>query len=249
MDETTRMLREALDRVAPVGRHAIVLGEALRNAGLLDVPADRAEFRAFAEGPLLHAAKAQLGDESGRQLISAVLQLLLPGTSTLSGTLPLNAPSSGKKTGSAPTGRISKGGGTLAYGALRKGEKDAERTLPYTGDEQRPRIDVAMLEPDPAVAAHVTAVLERRGYRVFSPTLDSLVALCQQVTIRLVFVGGDHAEVLATVQTLGADAPEVVFLSDDIKQRPKGVVAILPRDARADLIEAIDAAVRFTDRK
>jgi hypothetical protein len=242
MQDTTRMLREALESVAPVGRHAIVIGEALRNGGLLDVPAELPQFRIFVGGPLLQAAQSLLGHEEAKQLLSLLLHKLLPGASTLSGTLPMDAPPPHSKPAAAPMGKAV-GGSTLAYG---NAKSISESTLPYAGDEPRGRIDVAMIEPDAALAERMIEVLERRNYRVLSPKLENLLALCRQLPIRLVFAGVDHDKVLDAVKALGEDAPDVVYVSDDIKDRPKGVVAILPRAAPDHLIEALDTAVRFS---
>lgn len=243
MQDTTRTLREALERVAPVGRHAIVIGEALRNGGLLDVPTDKDEFRAFVDGPLTHAARSLLGKESADKLKALILQLSQPASAgtTLTGTLPLTAPSpvstpQAPVTGKAPTSA------TLAYGSNKSNKKEA--TLPYGGNEARKRIDVALIEADASVAEFVTEVLEKRDYRVFAPKRENLGSLLREMSIGLVVVGQRHDDVLATVRALD-DPPPVVLVTNDVKKRPPGVVAVLPRDVSANLIEALDAAIRY----
>ncbi len=246
--ENTRLLREALADVAPAARHAIVIGEALRNGGLLDVPSETAAFRTFIRGPLAVAADSQLGKDASKKLLTALLEQLAPGTTTLSGTLPLNASAPAIPQGSGPAG-AAKGGATLAYGShkIQRDKASAESTLPYCGDGTRETFDVALIESDAALAKAVTEVLERRSYRVLCPTVAKLEALCRQVPIRLVFVGMEHQRVLTKVSTLGTHAPTVVYLSDDKAARPRGVLAILPRDADrlVELIEALDTAFRI----
>ena len=74
MQNTTRMLREALERVAPVGRHAIVIGEALRNGGLLDVPEEKNEFRAFVDATGYVTTAEKPAD------LAEIMKQLPPGT-------------------------------------------------------------------------------------------------------------------------------------------------------------------------
>ncbi len=234
------MLRDALDRVAPAGRHAIVIGEALRNGGLLDMPSDRAAFKTFVEGPLKQAACSHLGKQVGLQLVDILQQMLKPGSNTLTGTLPLNAKAPPKRSGSQPSGNAV-GSKTLGY----SDKSGVESTLPYGGSEERSRLDAAIIEDDLAIHKRITDVLERRDYRVLTPTVDNLVSVCQQLSVQLVFVGTAHDAVLEKLSVMGSDGPSVVFISDEITKRPKGVVAILKRDFEDHLLEALDAALRY----
>lgn len=239
------MLRDALDRVAPVGRHAIVIGEALRNGGLLDVPSEPAAFRVFVNGPLAHAAADLLGKEMAKELVAALLDTLLPAprprNANVHGTLPLDAQPPSGPGPSPPVGK-SKVSSTLGYGQPRKATHEA--TLPYAGDEPRARLDVAVLTSDAATGEALTEMLEARNYRVLAPKTDNVVALCRELPIRVVLVGTAHHEVLSAILGMGSAAPKVVFLSDEIRTKPTGVLAILPRRVDLSLVEALDVAIR-----
>lgn len=237
------MLRDALGRVAPVGRHAIVIGEALRNGGLLDVPSDRGAFRSFVNGPLAHAATDLLGKEMAKELMTVLLDALLPPNPEVHGTLPLNAPPPSGPTPSPPVGK-SKVSATLAYGQPKKATHEA--TLPYAGDEPRARLDIAIVTADAGMSEALTEILESRNYRVLAPKIDNVVTLCRELAIAVVLVGTAHHEVLAALRAMGSAAPKVVFLSDEIRSKPPGVLAILPRRVDRALVEAFDVALRAT---
>ncbi len=231
MSDTTRILRDALDRVVPIGRHALVLGEALRNGGLLDVPSDEAEFRAFVKGPLVQAATIHLG-EAMAETLRTTLAGGLAAAGRPNGTLPLTAPIE------RPSERLTPGGASRAKTGEARGS-----TLAYGAERTTaPRPHVALVERDAELVGQLSDALEARGYRVIVSEAEGVAALCATASVRLLLVGHAHDRVLASVRALEA-APPIVFLSDE-SRRPAGVEAVLPRRFDPDLIRVIDIALR-----
>jgi hypothetical protein len=89
MTDLARLLAKTLELVAPRESHSMVMGEALRNAGLLDVPGDNEEFRRFVEGPLTLAATNVIGADKARQLRTKLLAFTSLVGNDAGATLPL----------------------------------------------------------------------------------------------------------------------------------------------------------------
>lgn len=91
--DTARMLAEALVRVSPRqrARHPMLIGEALRSAGLDQVPADIKAFRRFVQTSIDRVARSLLGTVAADRVTSELLALTAAAAADPDDTLPLGA--------------------------------------------------------------------------------------------------------------------------------------------------------------
>ncbi len=91
--DTARMLAEALVRASPRqrARHPMVIGEALRSAGLEEVPDEVKAFRRFVQTSLDRAARSLLGTVAADRVTSELLALTAAEAADPDDTLPLGA--------------------------------------------------------------------------------------------------------------------------------------------------------------
>jgi hypothetical protein len=123
----------------------MVMGEALRNAGLLDVPSGLEEFRRFTEGPLYLAAVNVIGPDRAKALRTKLQAFTALTGSDASSTLPLPRSKSShpglEKRGTLPA---MKGGDTErppppprhSEPTRDRGKSKPSDTLPY-GDKKK----------------------------------------------------------------------------------------------------------------
>ncbi len=227
------LILETLAEVVPGGRHSIVIGEAMRNAGLLDVPSDAVAFRSFVQGPLRRAVHLVLGEVAAAQIIGRLV-VDLSGTAS-DGTIPLG--SQHAHTPSPPRQR-----------AAVKAPKRVASTIGY-GEDAKSSVDVAIIGSDPTTQELLREMLSQRGYRLFAvDSVARVVVLCEQIDVEVVLAmaepdGFDHAVELRAM--LGDAAPAVILLSHAAPPpEPRdGVVAVLPKRIDGSLIDSIDAVV------
>ena len=194
------LIAKALEIAVPRARRSMVFGEALRNAGLLDVPSDDEAYCAFVEGPLRLAATSVVNEAAGQTLMS----LLLRCSPDLTSTLPL----------------VPRRGPTQPAGPRQRhadiDDCNPVSTLSY-GDAKKRRGDIAILSVDEQVETGLRRLLEPHGYRLFAVNDASrAVKLCEHLHIKFVLVGnGDGSDTDHKLrQSLGAATPQVVALSE-----------------------------------
>jgi CheY-like chemotaxis protein len=210
----------------------MVVGEAIRNAGTLNIPSDAEGFLRFVRGPLFWAARRVLGDDVAETLVDEIVSEV-SSEHDASRTLPLE-PVPRKRVEAAPT---SAGGDKL------------EQTLPYGKREHRRRHDVALIDADRAVQKAVQTLLEPRRYRVFSVSDESrVVVLCQQLRVSAIIANlepGGYSMVNTIRHELGANTPPIVLLggSERLKRPRPNVTRVLPKVIDEALADAVDAVI------
>ncbi|MBW2458778.1 MAG: hypothetical protein JRI68_30040 [Deltaproteobacteria bacterium] len=237
----TQLLDAALAHVEPPRRRSLLLGEALRNAGLLEMPESIAEFRTFVAGPFWWAAVETLGTADADLLTTQLLGVTESGKDV---TLPhgLRVPTSGGAPEQAPADKPPDS--TLAFS--RRPAQVAGKTQPYQGQAPKVRGDVLLIEPDTSLQERARVLLESRGYRLFALKDASKAALlCSQLTVALVIASdeADGASVPARLrEELGEQAPPVLLLAgkEPPPAPPAGVARVVDRRLDGSFVDAVE---------
>jgi hypothetical protein len=239
-----QLLDAALAHVKPPRRRSLLVGEALRNAGLLDLPASFAELRTFVAGPLWWAAVEVLGTADADQLTTQLLRVT-EGDGDV--TLPLGW--------SVPTGdgapeqarTDTPPDSTLAFS--RRPAQVTGKTQPYQAQAPKVRGDVLLIEPDTSIQERARVLLESRGYRLFAlKDASKATLLCSQLTVALVIASDEAggASVPARLrEELGEQAPPVLLLAgkEPPSAPPAGVARVVDRRLDGSFVDAVDQCV------
>jgi len=211
-------LIDAFDRCVAPEHHSRILGDALREAGLLDLPADTAAFRDFVSGPLTSVATKVVGEAVATEL-----------SWTLMRQTSIRAPSS-RAPGSGPPG------------AARLGRTPLP-TAEYTEDLFLRRADVLVVDPARSLIDELRIHLEAREYRVaHEPKAGEL---SRDAPPRLVITNLATDEALSwsagVVQGMGDKAPHFILIADDgaVAEPPPHVTRVLPREPLGPVVTAI----------
>jgi hypothetical protein len=208
---------DAFDRCVAPEHHTRILGDALREAGLLDIPTDTAEFREFVSGPLTTVAHKVVGEAVATEL-----------SWTLMRQTSVRAPSS-KAPGSGPP-------------AARLGRTPLP-TAEYTEDLFLRRADVLVVDPGSELIDELKIHLEAREYRVAHDKKAG--ELSRDAPPRLVLTNIEPSQAVSwgasALQGLGDKAPHLVVLANDgaLAESPPHITRVLPREPLGPVVSAI----------
>jgi hypothetical protein len=239
--ERAATIDDALNRVAPGQKHSMVLGEAIRNAGTLNIPTDRDGFLRFVSGPLYQAAKSIYGPEVAQALVADVARSVA-AEAEKAGTLPIHealAVAPEAPTGAAP---------------VQAATNRAKETLDYGADLQSVWCDIALLDPTGEREPALRSTLERRGYRLFAATdIKKVTEVCRRRYVHALIAAlepGGYSLAHTLRVELGPQTPPVVLLGGTVAlhaPRP-GVFKVLPMQLDSELIEVLESLPRKSQR-
>jgi hypothetical protein len=244
--EGTRIIDEALVEVVPKAQRSIVIGDAIRNAGTLNIPPDPDGIMAFVNGPLLRAARAHLDSETAAQLVAAV-EKRLPTPTKHDQTLPYGE-EAGDKLRADLAARVAAlgdvdGGGTLPYGAGLPGQPGKSRAANVEP------LALALVEPDSGYRVSLCEMLQARGHTVHTAKgVSEVVEIATVYAIQAVISNlepGGYSFASSLRIELGRAMPPVILLGGSLTlhaPRP-GVTLSLPRTLDVSVAEAIERVV------
>ena len=210
-------LIDAFDRCVAPEHHTRILGDALREAGLLDLPADTAEFRDFVSGPLTSVATTVVGEAVATEL-----------SWTLMRQTSVRAPSSKAPHSGPPAPRLG---------------RTPLPTAEYNENLFLRRADVLVVDPTSELLDELKIHLEAREYRVDHQTKPG--ELSRDAPPRLVLTNIDAEDAVAwgagALQGMGDKAPHFIVLADDgaVSDPPPHVTRVLPREPLGPVGSAI----------
>lgn len=210
-------LIDAFDRCVAPEHHTRILGDALRDAGLLDIPTDTAEFREFVSGPLTTIATQVVGEAVATEL-----------SWTLMRQTSVRAPSSKAPHSGPPAARLG---------------RTPLPTAEYNENLFLRRADVLVVDPTSELLDELRIHLEAREYRV--DHRDKPGDLSRDAPPRLVLTNIDPDEASSwaagALQGLGDKAPHLMILAEDgaLTDPPSHVTRVLPREPLGPVVSAI----------
>ena len=151
--DRAHLIDDVLSRL-PAHERRSVMGEAIRNAGTLNLPPDDEAFLSFVRGPFAQAAQSVLGEDRAAEVVDAVvakLQALESNTTTL----PLGRPPIAPRPDAEAVEHHIADEHTLPYGG--QIFEDARAIEPAT---------VAVVEPDSGFRDALVELLTARGHDV-----------------------------------------------------------------------------------
>ena len=210
-------LIDAFDRCVAPEHHTRILGDALREAGLLDIPSDTADFREFVSGPLTNIATQVVGEAVATEL-----------SWTLMRQTSVRAPSSKAPRSGPPAARLG---------------RTPLPTAEYTEDLFLRRADVLVVDPKSDLLDELRIHLEARDYRVEHQKKPS--SFSRDAPPRLVLAHFDPEEAASwtasAIRGLGDKAPHLMIVADDgaLSEPPSHVARVLPREPLGPVVSAI----------
>ena len=194
-DHRKSSLDAALARTVPPDKLPMIVGEALRNAGVLEVPGEGA-FRAFVVGPLRLAAEKVIGVEAAETMMNDVLR------------------SFAQQQQDTPTPRRA---GVVSAPPRHSSSPAPNETLGYD-QRQGQRRHVAFVCDDKDKTKAMRALMKPRGVFVLALAEAGAELMCAQLGVNVVVAyrsrGGEELRQKLSAEH-GGSAPRCVLLSDD----------------------------------
>jgi hypothetical protein len=178
-----QLMLETLRALGQGKRADLILGEALRNAGFVDVPVDAKALHAFAIGPLRRAA-VDVVDEA---VATALLEALRSRFGWRNTAVGMKAMDSSQPSSSTPPQRISVPVAAPRSTSLRP---RVVTTKSFVASGQGTRVfDVAIVDAEPERGESLANALRAGGLiAVHLADVDEMLALCESVMPPLVLV-------------------------------------------------------------
>lgn len=212
------------------------MGEAIRNAGTLDLPPEDEAFLAFVRGPFARAAGDVLGRERGTSVVDAIVSKLEAARANLS-TLPLGQPSRGAPSARGAEEHYISDEPTLPYGAS-----------PAEGRRALEPATLALVETDSGFRDALAELLRARGHQVhLADDVEEVAALAEAHALEVVVASlepGGFSFASDLRRRLGRAAPRLVLIGGTVAlhaPRP-GVIRVVPKQLDLSVALAIEGA-------
>jgi len=219
------------------------MGEAIRNAGTLNMPPDDEGFLAFVRGPFARAAVSVLDAASAQSIVDEVVAKIEAAASKVR-TLPLGSEDEGVSLAARLEARLA---AKEAQDAANK-----ESTLPYGAPAAKPVVDpitMVMVEPDSGFRGALSELLAARGHGVLhAEGVKQVAALVGEHAVGVVIANldpGGYSFAGDLRIALGRATPQLVLLGGTLTlhaPRP-GVALVLPKQLDLSVAEAIEELV------
>ncbi len=212
------------------------MGEAIRNAGTLNLPPDDDGFLSFVRGPFAQAAQSVLDGTRAAELVEAIVAKL-EATKTNTTTLPLGQVSGGRLETTGPAEFPISDEHTLPYGAQMF--EDGRAIQPVV---------VVVVDPDSGFREAVVELLAARGHHVHvADGAAGVAALADGHALDVVVTNlepGGYSFAAELRRTLGRATPRIMLLGGSLSlhaPRP-GISRVIPKQLDVSLAEAVEQA-------